>query len=326
MKDLSNYESLSVQQKWNMLASVSNMYYNNGLTQNQIANRLYTSRSKISRMLKEARDLGIVVITIKEPWERDLQLEKTLMEHSALKDIRVIKVKDTERTVIRDRVVEAAAYYLESIIKPEMTIGISWGNTLFHVVEYIRNNNQKNIPITVTPIMGAANIASPERDGMDLARSMASSYGGKYNYIFAPLFLKSSELKDNLMSEENIKNALDLAASADIILTSAGSIIYQSWKNLLSQQTLHTLEQIGAVGHIGGHFYNIKGEELDTSLKKRIVGLSFDEIKKCPQTVCVAYSESKADPVIGALKSNSIDTLIVDDKCAARVATYFECQ
>ncbi|MFR6167950.1 MAG: hypothetical protein ACLUKE_07240 [Blautia wexlerae] len=37
---------------------------------------MYTSRSKISRMLKEARELGIVEISIKEPWERDLNLEK----------------------------------------------------------------------------------------------------------------------------------------------------------------------------------------------------------------------------------------------------------
>lgn len=62
MENIKNYESMSVQEKWNMLAAVANLYYNSELTQNQIAERLYTSRSKVSRMLKEAREaiLGAV--------------------------------------------------------------------------------------------------------------------------------------------------------------------------------------------------------------------------------------------------------------------------
>ena len=71
MKDIKNYENMTIQEKWNMLATVANLYYNSEMTQNEIAARMYTSRSKISRMLKEARELGIVEISIKEPWERD---------------------------------------------------------------------------------------------------------------------------------------------------------------------------------------------------------------------------------------------------------------
>ena len=69
---------MTVQEKWSILATVANLYYNSEMTQNEIADRMYTSRSKISRMLKEARELGIEEISIKEPWERDLNLEKDL--------------------------------------------------------------------------------------------------------------------------------------------------------------------------------------------------------------------------------------------------------
>ena len=57
---MKEYDSLSDNEKRNMLASVANLYYNAEMTQNQIAERFFTSRSKISRMLKEARQLGIV--------------------------------------------------------------------------------------------------------------------------------------------------------------------------------------------------------------------------------------------------------------------------
>jgi deoxyribonucleoside regulator len=58
-KTMKEYDSLSDNEKRNMLASVANLYYNAEMTQNQIAERFFTSRSKISRMLKEARQLGI---------------------------------------------------------------------------------------------------------------------------------------------------------------------------------------------------------------------------------------------------------------------------
>ena len=76
---------MTVQEKWSILAMVANLYYNSEMTQNEIADRMYTSRSKISRMLKEARELGIVEISIKEPWERDLNLEKEIQQTYGVK-------------------------------------------------------------------------------------------------------------------------------------------------------------------------------------------------------------------------------------------------
>ena len=70
---MKEYDSLSDNEKRNMLASVANLYYNAEMTQNQIAERFFTSRSKISRMLKEARQLGIVEIKILEPWDRNVE-------------------------------------------------------------------------------------------------------------------------------------------------------------------------------------------------------------------------------------------------------------
>ena len=49
-KTMKEYDSLSDNEKCNMLASVANLYYNAEMTQNQIAERFFTSRSKISRM------------------------------------------------------------------------------------------------------------------------------------------------------------------------------------------------------------------------------------------------------------------------------------
>lgn len=320
MEDLKNYEVMSVQEKWNMLAMVANLYYNSDMTQNQIAERLYTSRSKISRMLKEARELGIVEIYIREPWERNLEYEQKIQETFHLKNIRIIKQKDKDN--VKSLIYEAAAYYLDSIIKENMIVGISWGNTLYNVVKHIAANNHKNIPITVVPIMGAANINSPEKDGLDLSKDLASAYGGKYQYIYAPLFVKQKEVRESLIQDNNIKSVLDLSKNADLILTSVGSIVYKSWSNYLSSRTLETLEKKGVVGHIGGHFFDIQGQEPKTSLAGRMIGIDTEDFKKCQETICIALGDKKSEAVLGAIRGGYIKTLITDDKCAENL---FKC-
>lgn len=326
MKDLKNYDAMSVQEKWNMLSTIANLYYNSELTQNQIAERLYTSRSKISRMLKEARELGIVEIYIHEPWERDLEYEHKIQECFHLKNVRVIKQKDTDKEKVKSLIYEAAAYYLDSIIKENMVVGISWGNTLYNVIKHIAANNHKNIPVTVVPIMGAANINSPEKDGLDLSKDLASAYGGRYHYIYAPLFVQNKETRDSLVQDNNIKESLELAKNADVILTSVGSVVYKSWSNYLSSKSLEILEKKGVIGHIGGHFFDINGYELNTSLSGRMIGVDTTDLKNCKETICIALGEKKSEAVLGAIRGSYIKTLVIDDKCAEGIFKYIKQQ
>lgn len=319
MEDIKNYENMTIQEKWNMLATVANLYYNSEMTQNEIAARMFTSRSKISRMLKEARELGIVEISIKEPWERNLDLEKQIQELYHVKNIRVVMSKEYSKDQIMGRLSEVSAYYLDSIVKENTVVGISWGNTLYHIVKYIDANNKKNIPITVVPIMGAANVKRPERDSMDLAKALAGAYGGSYRYIYAPLFVSSRELKNSLIEDATIKDAICLAKNADVILSSVGSIEYKTWANYLGENTFLALEKQGAVGHIGGHFYNAEGKEVYTKLSERMIGIALEDLINCKNVVCIAYGHAKAEAIRGALKGGFIDTLILDTECAEKV-------
>lgn len=203
-------------------------------------------------MLKEARELGIVEISIKEPWDRNMELEQQFMKLFSLKDIGIIVPKESNDTLILQKIGEVAAYYLDNVIDEHTILGMSWGNTMYHTVKAVKTS--KNIPLTVVPIMGAANVRTPERDSLDLSKELAHAYGGSYYYIYAPLFVNLVIVRKSLEEEPNIQQSLDIARSANIILTSVGSIVYKSWKAYLSTKDLHNLEKRGAIGHIGGHF------------------------------------------------------------------------
>ncbi len=182
------YENMNENEKLHLLVSVANLYYEHNMTQSEIAERLFISRSKISRLLKEAREKKVVEIIIREPWDRLLDLEKDLKERYELKDIRIINTKGSPYETMLAKLGEIGAYYVDNLIEKNTILGISWGNTIYNLVHSLSSN--KNIPITVVQIMGAAFKEKPEIDAMDLAKHVAKVYGGKYHYLYAPLFVE----------------------------------------------------------------------------------------------------------------------------------------
>ena len=45
-----------------LLVEVARMYYDQDLTQQEIADKIYVSRSRVSRLIKKAKALGLTVI------------------------------------------------------------------------------------------------------------------------------------------------------------------------------------------------------------------------------------------------------------------------
>lgn len=316
-QEVKSLESMNDTEKWYLLSSVANLYYNSDLTQNQIAERFYTSRSKISRMLKEARELGIVEIKIREPWENNQILEKKLVELFPIRHARVISVRERNLSLVLQKLGEAAAYYLDSVVNSDTILGVSWGNTVYHTVRSIKTT--KNLPLTVVPIMGGIGVNNPQRDSLDFSKELADAYGGKYHYIYAPLFVKTKTLRDSLIQEDNIREVLEIARSANVVLTSVGSMVYKTWKDYVSTDTLVKLEKKGAVGHIGGHFFDRNGREIPSELTDRLIGIGMEDFKKAEEVICVAGMEEKAEAMLGVLQSGCVTTLITDEFAAGKV-------
>ena len=70
-----------------LLVEVARMYYDQDLTQQEIADKIYVSRSRVSRLIKKAKALGIVEIIIKPSFENHHNLEKILRDRFSLKDV-----------------------------------------------------------------------------------------------------------------------------------------------------------------------------------------------------------------------------------------------
>jgi len=304
-----------------LLARVASMYYEDNLTQGEIARRVSTSRSTVSRMLQEARESGVVEVTVNYPWRTVPQLEGELAACFHLRQARVLLAHGRSYERVLRGLGVLAARYLESTLFEGAVLGVSWGAAAHSTARALRP--ERRLPLTVVQMVGAVGAGDPLSDGPDLARLLANIYGGEYRYLHAPLIVEDVRTCQALLREPRIRQTLALARRADVALVGVGAPAPEVSSLLragyLDRAALADLRAQGVVGDICARHYDAHGRVLDVELNRRVVGVELKDLHGIGQVVGVAGGEAKAEAVLGALRGGHVDVLVTDDVTARRV-------
>jgi deoxyribonucleoside regulator len=304
-----------------LLAQVASLYYEQDLTQAEIARRINTSRSTVSRLLHEAREVGVVEITIHYPWKTDPEMERKLIDRFHLHNVRVLVGRGRSYDEILRGLGILAARYLESVLEAGTILGISWGTAVYSTVQALRPG--RRLQITVVQMIGAVGTGDPLIDGPDLARFLANACGGQYRYLHAPLLVEDARLRGALLQEPHVRDTLLLARRADIALVGIGSLVPQASSLLragyVDRDALARLRAQGAVGDVCARHFDAQGVELDVELHWRIVGIELEALRDIGQVIGVAGGEAKAEAILGALRGKHVNVLVTDDAAAQKV-------
>lgn len=309
------------QQNNKLLMQVAKLYYMQQLTQAEIGRQLNTSRSTVSRLLQEARDKGIVKISIDYPWERDDDLENALKHAFDLRHVSVLVGYDQPIEDIRQGRSLLAAEYIDQIVRDDMVLAMSYGRSLASMVQQVKPTRKVNI--TVVQMIGALGSGNPLLDGPDQVRDLAEAYGGRYRYLPAPLLVEDSQTRDRLMREPAVQETLSLAKGADVAILGVGALESGSsgliWTGYLSQKDVVWLQSKGGVGHMCAQYYDSNGQLLDVELNKRTVGMGLETLRSIETVIAVAGGQEKARAILGGIRGNYIDVLITDDQAAQKI-------
>lgn len=113
------------------LVRAARLYYEDGLSQGEVARRLGLSGATVSRVLAQAREQGIVEVLIhdpRSPVQRVHEIEQQLIERFGLADARVgVASADTGALRLVGRL---AADLFGERLGAMRTVGLSWGTTL----------------------------------------------------------------------------------------------------------------------------------------------------------------------------------------------------
>ena len=304
-----------------LLAQVASLYYEDDLTQAEVARRIGTSRSTISRLLHEARDAGVVEIIIHYPWKTSPEVERDLSTRFHLRQARVLVGQGRPYEEILRGLGVLAARYIESILAEGTILGISWGTAVYSTVRALQPD--RRLPITVVQMIGAVGTGDPLIDGPNLARLLANVYGGEYRCLHAPLIVEETHVREMLLQEPRIRETLSLARRADVALVGIGSLVPEVSSLLragyLDREALDQLRAQGAVGDVCARHYDAQGHVLDIELNQRIVGVELEAMHSIKQVIGVAGGEAKAEAILGTLRAGHVNVLVTDDAAARKV-------
>ena len=303
------------------LIEVARLYYEQELTQTEIGRQLNLSRSTVSRMLRRARDAGIVTITVNYDVMRDQAMEAAMKSAFALKDVRVLSSQGRSSDRIRNGLGKLGANLLEESLQDSSTLGISYGRSIASTVEQVRPRLSDGL--TVVPVIGALGSDNPLIEGIDLTRQLATKLGARYRYLHAPLLVEDRRTRELFMQEPIVNNVLQVAANANIVLIGIGSLQAQSsgiiWTGYINRKERDWLHNIGVVGHMCAQFFDIEGTVLDIGINHRSISIGLEALRRIDNVIAIAGTTDKASAILGALNGGYIDCLVTDDRAARQV-------
>jgi DNA-binding transcriptional regulator LsrR (DeoR family) len=295
-------------------------YYEDGLTQKQIGKRFGLSRIKVSRLLRQARDLKVVQISIMPLNGSNADLERALAIKYGIDEVVTITPAEYTRQAIARALGLAAAENLVRCIQGRGDIAITWGSTLNQVMESMPAAHKPNVRI----LQALGGLSSPDTgvNGADLARRMAQSFGATPLLLPSPGLVANREVRDALLLDPQISKMIALAAKADIALVGIGilapdSVVIQN--NILNQTETERLKAKGAVGDIGLRFYDHCGKAIEDDINDRIIGLDLDQYRKIKRVIGIAGGEQKVESIRATLRGKLINVLITDDQTARKL-------
>ncbi len=306
-----------------LMTRVARMYYERDMRQSDIAKQLGLSQATISRLLNRSREEGITRISVNVPQGVHSRLEEELVAAYDLRDAIVVDCDSENERINQRDVGAAAAYYVESTIKPNEVVGISsWSSNLLALVDSMHQVPRKP-GVQVVQILGGVGNPGAEVHAARLTSRLAGLVNGQATFLPAPGIVGSQASLDVLLADPYVQEAMTLFNHVSLALVGIGAVepseLLAESGNIFSRAELDILRNAGAVGDILLHFFDDKGEPVDTSLNNRVVAMSLSQLQKADRSIGVAGGRRKFRAILGALRGGLINVLITDCFTASRL-------
>jgi deoxyribonucleoside regulator len=309
-----------------LLTKIAWLYYMNDCTQQEIADRMNLSRTKITRYLKKAKELGIVKVSVSMDQGCCFDKEEKLKRLLRINDVTVVpSIKSGEES--ENGLGIAGAARMNQILTANDVVGVAWGHSLYSVaknLEPVRRTEGKQIE--VIQLMGGMTISdriNPE----EVVKMIASRLQAQAYLLNVPAIVSSKEAKDILMNDEKIARVFKKTQTCTVCMLGLGDLsktssLYETGS--FSDSELNELKEAGAVGDILSRAYDLNGVPVHTSVTDRIIAVELDEIKQIKKRIAFAIGVNKVKPIIGATRGGYLSELITDENTADSIIEFLQ--
>jgi deoxyribonucleoside regulator len=288
------------------------LYYQLDYSQNQIADTLGVSRPTVSRLLQQAKAEGIVTIEIQDPTEDVEVLKSALKIKFKLQHVIVAYTPTYEDAIVKRYIGQAAASYLNELVKDGDTIGASWGSTMYQVSLHLKTRSLINS--FVVQLNGGVSDADVLVSPSEIVHLFGKAFNVTPYFMYLPAIVDHILVKQSMMTDRHIRRVMDMGKSANIAVFTAGtptpdSVLINS--NYFRENELEIIKN-KAIGDICSRYYDFNGEICLPSLDERTVGIELADLRSKEHSILVAGGPSKVNAIFGALRGKYANTLVTD--------------
>jgi len=306
-----------------LIARVAQLYYQDRRKQSEISELLHISQATISRLLKKAEQEGIVRITITAPRGTYPELETALRERYPLAEAIVADCFEDREEAILSAIGAAAGHYVETTLRDGEVIGISsWSASLLRMVDNIHPLKRIRAE-RVVQILGGIGNPSVQSHATQLTTRLAELTGATLQLLPAQGVVSSSAARLVMLGDSYVRATTDQFRRVTFALVGIGalqpSVMLANSGNTFTSNELHDLESRGAIGDVCLRFFDVDGAAVAGPLDERVIGMSFDELRRVPRVVAVAGGDRKATAIRACLLGGYVKVLITDRFTAAKL-------
>ncbi|MBD8511671.1 sugar-binding transcriptional regulator [Photobacterium sp. CAU 1568] len=303
-----------------LVSKVLFSHYKENRSQAEISKSLDLSPAKVNRIIRQAREEGLVEIILNIPHMGVMELEKQLMARTGLPKAVLCPSYADDPVVGFTQIAEVAAEFLQDTLRKNDVICISGGKALATIVEVMKP--VKGMKVTVVPATGGVQ-GTHFTDVNYLASALAEKLGGRSMQLHAPLFADTQSDRDMLINMRATKEVLEMARHADIALAGIGAVAkgdesYFDLRHWINGEKALVAES-QCKGEVFAHLYDQSGSACIPALNNKLVGLSLAEMRQIPVSIGVAAGAEKVMPIAAALRGGFLNTLITDESTAQGV-------
>jgi deoxyribonucleoside regulator len=300
-----------------LLTRAASLYYRERLTQQEIAHRMGVSRQRVSRMLQQAEDVGVVRIEISSPVAEVEAVARRLEETFGLKEAFVVVPNEPGEAQAREAVGKAAALVLARQVRPGMLLGLGWSTSVMAMIEHLGAADGREMRIV--QLDGGVPHGPHPNETADIVNRAGLALDAQAIALMTPLYVDTEAIRDALVSDSQIRECLDLGKRCGAAFFGVGTVSRRSnlyATGFLADDLIDELLAEGAVGEILGRFYGRDAKPSAIELSRRTIGLELEALAQVPFRCMIAFGESKVEAILAGLRGKYANAIVTDEATA----------
>ena len=288
-----------------LMYSAASLYYLQDATQVEVAEQLGMSRATVSRLLAEARRVGIVRIDVVSPVVGNgTDLGARAAAALGLRYVRVAPymARSSAATALAPALSSALA---ETHLRPGDTLLVSSGRAVYESAQ----GPLPNLPgVVVAPTVGGLDEPEAWYQTNEIVRQVAAKVGGTPVFLYAPA-LPGAELYERLVEDHSTHRVLELWRSAQCALIGVGAppALRSSFPSFVPAAAVR-----GAAGDVCTRHYDDGGEPVTYEGTDRLLAIPLEVLRKVPTVIAVAVGVEKVRGIIAGARAGYFTELVTD--------------